>query len=431
MKFSGKKILFLHSGAINIPFVERAKELGCRTIVANSYPVERAPAKRVADEHVEIDFSDTEAMVAMMKERHVDGIVTGYADSHLPYYYRLCKAMGFPCYCTEEQIELTTNKLKFKELCRAHGVPTVKEYRVSPNPTREELDAVEYPVMVKPADSSGARGCRPCWNEEELLRGIRDALSYSKAGEIIVEKYMDRKSCDDVTLHYVFSHGTAYLINVDDRYTNMEQKGFAPITSALIYPSLYTQELLCNLVQPLQKMFSSAGINDGKAFVQAFYDEEGFHCYEMGFRLGGGQAWIPFLAETGINILEAMLCFAITGDSCYGEALHNITPLCKYHYCNFHFLCSEGRISNISGLEKLKHNPSVMRITQIHFPGDYIKADGSLGQVLCRVFVQSPSRNELMAKIKELRTNIVAYDENNQPMMLHAFNPDDIGTGNC
>lgn len=429
-EFEGKKILFLHAGGITVPLIERAKELGCKTIVANNYPIEQAPAKGAADEAVDIDFSDTDAMVAMMRERHVDGIVTGYADSHLPHYYRLCHAMGFPCYCTMEQIEATTNKLKFKALCRANGVPTVKEYKVSPVPTREELSQIVYPVMVKPADSSGSRGCRPCANEEELLRGIKDALACSAAGQVIVEKYMHmaRRDCDDVGIHYIFSRGKAYLANVTDRYTNRTQQKFAPLTAAVIGPSKHLEEYISTVNPAMEKMYGSLGVREGTASVQAFHDGEGFHIYEMGFRFTGGQQWVSVLSETGIDEIRAMIRFALTGDGFLGEPLELCSPKYENYSCNLHFLCSGGTISRIDGIGEVSEYPSVIHVTQTQFVGDTVKADGTLAQVLCRVYIQASTQESLMDKIREIRTRIVAYDEHDRTMMLPVFNPD-VETG--
>ena len=430
-EFESKKVLFLHAEALSSELVERARELGCRTIVANGYTADKAPAKLVADEAADIDFSDIEAMSELMHERNVDGIVTAYADSHLPYYYRLCRAMGFPYYCTPEQIELTTDKQKFKALCRSNGVPTVKEYKISVDPMEEELSNIEYPVMIKPADSSGSRGCRPCSNESELRHGIKDALSYSASGKFIAEKYMDRKKSDDIGIHYIFSHGKAYLASVSERYTNMQQKGFAPLTAASIAPGKHTHEYIREVDALVKKMFASIGIQEGTAGLQAFYDDEGFHIYEMGLRLTGGQPYVSIYEESRVDLQRAMIRFALTGDAFLNELIENLTPEFRNHYCNLHFLCSGGRLSRVEGLEEVASDSSVIHISHMYSMNSLIKADGTLAQVIYRVSIKSPSREALMNKIREIRTKIIAYDENDKPMMLKQFDPDDIGTGNC
>ena len=431
MKFEGKTLLILGTNVGSVDMVKYARSEGAYVIVTDYLPTEKSEAKQYANETAMISTTDIEALIEFGREKHIDGVFCGVSEVNLLSVNAVANALGLPCYFTREQWDVLQNKLKFKELCRANGVPVVKEYKVSPEPTREELDRVVYPVMVKPADSSGARGCRPCRNEEELLRGISDALSYSKAGQVIVEKYMDRRFCDDVDFRYIFAGGDAYPSFVYDRYVNMEQKGFAPVTSALICPSPYTENFISEVDKPLRRMFASLGIKEGVAFIQSFRDEEGFHVYEMGFRFCGGQFQIPDLSEFGVDEIRAMLNFALTGESFCSESVENITPHPFNHYCNLHFLCSEGTISRIDGLEEVRNDPSVINITQMHSVGDFIAGNGTLEQVLFRVYVKAQTRDALMDKIRELRTKIVAYDENDKPMMLSALNPDDIGTGKC
>lgn len=62
----GKKLLILVGGINLVTLVERAKELGIYTIVADYYDTDKSPAKLVADEYVmlmrtAIDRSKTEA----------------------------------------------------------------------------------------------------------------------------------------------------------------------------------------------------------------------------------------------------------------------------------------------------------------------------------------------------------------------------------
>lgn len=242
---------------------------------------------------------------------------------------------------------------------------------------------------------------------------------------------MDRKNCDDLGVHYIFSHGKAYLASVNERYTNMQQENVAPVTAAVVSPGKHTDEYIRTVDEAVRNMFESIGIREGTAGMQAFYDEDGFHFYEMGLRLTGGQLWVPILAETGIDLQRAMIRFALTGDAFHNEPLEDCTPKFRQYYCNLHLLCSGGTISKVEGLEEVCADPSVIHVSPMYSIGDTVKAEGTLEQVVYRVHIRMPDREALMKKIKELRTKIVVYDENGKPMLLHVFDPDDIGSGNC
>ena len=126
MNLQGKTLLFLDGSGLAVSAVKRAKELGVKTIVANYYSPEISPAKLVADEQWNVNFSEIDKMVELIKENHIDGIFVGWTDSHLPFYVELCEKAGLPCCGTKEQFDILSNdKRRFKQTCIEYGVSCV------------------------------------------------------------------------------------------------------------------------------------------------------------------------------------------------------------------------------------------------------------------------------------------------------------------
>ena len=90
--------------------VSKAKDLGVYTIVTDWNDVEQSPAKKIADEYWMESISNIEALVNRVNQYHVDGIITNYVDSYLPYYARLCEATGLPCLASEKQMDIISHK---------------------------------------------------------------------------------------------------------------------------------------------------------------------------------------------------------------------------------------------------------------------------------------------------------------------------------
>ena len=90
------------------------------------YPLERSPAKQIADEALYVSTADVDAVVDLIKEKNINGVITGFTDSVLPYYAMICKKAGLPCYGTKEQFEIMINKRKYKELCKNLGFLLLK-----------------------------------------------------------------------------------------------------------------------------------------------------------------------------------------------------------------------------------------------------------------------------------------------------------------
>jgi len=88
---------------------------------------------------------------------------------------------------------LGMDKVLFKDVMRAHGIPVVqyivvkrKEWERDPEGV---LDRVEqelgYPVFTKPANLGSSVGVNKCRNREELARGLADAAQYDR--KLLVE----------------------------------------------------------------------------------------------------------------------------------------------------------------------------------------------------------------------------------------------------
>ena len=121
----------------------------------------------------------------------------------------LCKRLGLPCYCTPEAWHYTMNKYDFKKLCRDNNVPVAKDYFVSHPPTKEELDEIELPVMVKAVDQSANRGMSYCYNKEDILPGLNHAHTFSNNEKVVIERMLHGI---EYTAYYALADGEASLV---------------------------------------------------------------------------------------------------------------------------------------------------------------------------------------------------------------------------
>ena len=68
MNIKGKKLLILGSNALTCDIVKTARELGIYTIVTDWNPIEKAPAKQIADEYWNNSLLDYDILVQKIKE---------------------------------------------------------------------------------------------------------------------------------------------------------------------------------------------------------------------------------------------------------------------------------------------------------------------------------------------------------------------------
>ena len=207
MKDSKKKLLILGGAPNETTLVKRAQELGFYVIVADYYTdLKLSPAKAFADEAWNVNWTDVDLMTQLCSDNHVDGITAGYSEVKIEYLIKICKRLNLPCYCTNEQLEVTRNKVKFKALCRECRVPTVREFS-SVN------DVDSYPVIVKPTDRAGSIGVGIAQNYSELLVAYDVALEKSYSKNVIIEEYItDRK----IDVYYLVNDGEISILTTND-----------------------------------------------------------------------------------------------------------------------------------------------------------------------------------------------------------------------
>ncbi|MBR5678280.1 MAG: ATP-grasp domain-containing protein [Paludibacteraceae bacterium] len=386
----GKKILILGGNALTIDIVNAAHALGLYTIVTDWNTPDKSPAKLVADEYWMDSLSDIENLKRKIEAHHVSGIITGFSDSYLPYYARLCKVANLPCYATEEVFEQTLDKAQFKQLCQAYDVPVVPEYNADTF-TPAKLSPSNR-VIIKPVDNSGSRGIVICDNPKEWQVQLAYSKSFSASGHVLIEQYME---CDDISFEYKIQDGEIILSSICDRYI-YKTAHFGSVTKELIYPSNYTDRYLREVNDRVIAMFKAMHLQNGVLFMQAFADNEGFYFYEMGYRLSGGRHFIFTENQNNSNAAKELCHFAVTGSMADYSLKERNNPNFKDLCCQISILCKgDTTIYSIKGLEELRSLSQIIDLTTYYHPGETVGKEGTTAQIFARVHIVVRTQKEL------------------------------------
>lgn len=307
-QLEGKRLLVLGASASEVSLVKRAQELGIYVISTDNHlNYDFAPAKRVADEAWDISWSDIDALEEASLKSGVDGVVAGYSEFRIENLIKLCERLDFPCYCTMEQLDITRDKIKFKEACRRYGIPTVKEYAAP-----EEVD--EFPVIVKPVDRAGSIGVGIATNREELDRAYEYALETSVTKQVIIEKFIH--DVNKVDFYYSINNGEITLLSSSETI-NAAANGFERVVqSGWFLPSKHHDAYVENEDAAIRRMIEGLGVKDGYISFSGFADdEENFVFFETGLRLCGGHLY-EYYSRIGMpSNLDTMIYHALLGDT--------------------------------------------------------------------------------------------------------------------
>ena len=403
---------------ISCEIVHKAQAMGIYTIVADYYPVEKSPAKRIADKAIEVSVTDVDAVVMAIKKEEVDGVLVGFNDMLLPFYADVCQKAGLPCYGTKEQFEVLIAKDHYKALCRQFNVPTIPEYGLDDND-------IQYPVLVKPVDSSGSRGITICHNREELLSAVETGRKVSKTGKVLIERYMDGR---EVTVFWTFQDGNYYLSALGNRHVKHNQgMDVIPLPVGYTFPSVYLPKYREEVEENCKCMFRHLGLKDGMMFMQCKVEDGTCYVYDLGFRLTGSLEYKILERVCDYNPLEMMICFALTGkmgeESIAAKAVPELTPA-----FNVSCLCAPGTIKEITGVEEVKRMPEVEDAVLAHIPGETItdQMRGLLAQITVRVLGSVSAKENLLPTMQRINNTIHIVGENGEELLLPGIEYSDI-----
>lgn len=302
----GKTLLILGGTPQQLKLVEAARSLGVRTVVVDW--LETSPVKRAADAAYVLDIKDVDGIVEMARREHVDGVACGWIDPAQRPYQKVCERLGVPCYGTREQFHLMTDKNAFKEMCHENGVGVIPSWTAE----RALAGEAEFPLFVKPVDSRGSRGQAVCRDVSEADEAIEAARRESSDNGVVIEKYMG--GCQEFQVTYFFVGGRPYLVRTADSFTGSPQSGLDKVVLGAVSPSRYTELYLREAHEGVVRMFERIGFHDGPIFMQGFVDGNAFRFFDPGLRFPGVDYERVYRCVFGIDLAEALVRFALTGN---------------------------------------------------------------------------------------------------------------------
>lgn len=412
-----KKLLILGATPGEISLVKRAQEFGVKVYVTDYHTdYSLSPAKKYADVAWDISWSDLDTLESMCRKEGIDGITAGYSEIRVENVIKLFGRLGLPCYTTMNQLEITRDKIKFKEECRLNGVPIVKEYK-----TIEDVDT--YPVIVKPVDRAGSIGISVAHDKEELKKAYDYAMDMSLCKKVIIEEYIYKAVKFDV--YYEIVDGEIELISTDDVINATENGTKKVVQSGWMLPSIHQNAFKKKIDPCMRRMIEHMGIKNGYIFFSGFADKNSnFVFFECGFRLCGGHLYNYFPFMGFHNNLDIFILHALTGSAKEAVKGECVNPNLKCVTINLY--AKSGIVKKISGWEKIQQMKDCRFALQYAHIGQKCADDKAILSKLGMVYFCSDSIEQLKKDVAEMYTYFVAEDEEGKDMVYDRVNPDYI-----
>ena len=414
MNLQGKTLLLMGGGAYARDIEKYKKEKGFRTVALGRDA--DTPIARISDAFYQIDTQNVEGVCKVVRKEGVDVIFVGSSEVNIAPAARVSELTGVRFYTTKEQWDILANKALFKEYCRKYGVPVVPEYRLPENYTKEDVRALPFPVMLKPTDSSGARGMNACYRAEDFDALYAEALSWSKKKEVIIEKLIT--GADEVFFQYTIQDGVTSLTSTFTKVFTKTQNKSLILPVFHIYPSKYIDEYYKNVHAGVENLFRAMNIQNGVMTLQGFYTEGKFYIFEAGFRMGGAQNYVLTEYQWGVNSLNAMINYALTGKMNDAPILSLDNPRFRHPCCNYYVGLKAGKVCTMRGVDEVKAMKGVLGVTVMCSEGDEIPDTNALERICLRIHVVGESAEALAENLVAISSTLKILSDTGEDMLL-------------
>ena len=398
-----KRVFMLGAGFMQGVAIRAARALGCTVVAADGNPSAVCAAE--ADEFVCIDLKDTARLIDyaryLQQNGGLDAVFTAATDFSAAVA-AIAAACGLRGHTLEAALN-ATDKVRMRECFRKAGVPspafielTAADFAAPADALKQRLGelAGRFPLVVKPVDNMGARGCSLVKNLVGLQESAKIALQYSRSGRVIVEEYIEGS---EFSIEGLVFGGRLYITALADRHIF-----FPPyfIEMGHTIPSECPQEIADEVISVFERGVHALGLTDGAVKGDILVRNGKAFVGEIAARLSGGymSGWtVPY--SCGLDITEAALTLALSGlprlHTCGKDSF--VIPLkqnCQFVSAERAWISIPGQVAAVSGLEAARAAPFVKDVFPRAGAGDTVVFPQNNVEKCGNVLSAAPSRRE-------------------------------------
>lgn len=297
-----KKLLILGAGIMQVPIIQKSRDLGLYTIVADYNP--KAPGIKYADKFYCISSNDIDTVLATAREEKIDGVLTT-SDAPVRVVATVSKKLGLIA-MSEHTADICTNKYLQRKLFRENGI-NCPFFKLCDEST-DLSQFTAYPYIVKPVDSSASRGVKKVINLDELNIGLVDAMNFSNSKKVIIESFITGREFSVETLT---QYGKTHIIQITEKLCLGEDNGYF-VEDTHIEPARVTTDERYIISQEVQKAIKAIGLDNCPSHTEIKLNEKGACIIEMACRLGGDYITSDLVPlSCGVDMLSNLIKLSI------------------------------------------------------------------------------------------------------------------------
>ena len=358
-----KKILILGAGILQLEVINKAKEAGIFTLVADGD--HKAVGLTIGDKPVIVDILDFDAVLKMAIEERIDGVIHPCSEVAMHTMGYINDKMGLIGISLETAIR-TTNKEKMREAFVSENAPS--PFSKGAKTVKEALTIahnISGDIIIKPSRSSGSRGVTHLpfnmKNDDDIISSFYHAIENSYENSVVIEEYI----CGpEFSVEIIIWNNNPVVIAITDKLTTG-----SPFFVELGHsqPSQFSKEVLSEIKEAAIFGCKSLKLDFCAAHVEIKLQNNKPYIIEIGARLGGDFISTDLVyLSTGIDMVAAAINISLGIEpdltpkhSPQGAAIRYFTP-------------KSGKISKLNMGTNTKVDSNIIKFGIYKKVGDYV-----------------------------------------------------------
>lgn len=298
-----KKILMLGGSAQQVVAIETAKKLEYYTVLCDF--LTDNPGQYAADKFYLVSTTDKEAVLAVARDEQVSGVLAYASDPAAPTAAYVAEKMGLPG-SPYESVEILCNKDKFRAFLKEHDfcTPEAKGYTDIDEALADIQNGhFQYPMIVKPVDSSGSKGVSRIDSFEQAEELLQYAMSYSRGHRIIIEEFVEKYGYQIAGDGLSVDGKLVFRYFANDHFDARCKNPFVPVAAS--FPYHMPEEVQNKIHDTIQRLLTLLGMRTSTYNFDMRIDKD-YNVYLMEVAPRDGGNYIPQAIRyaTGVDLVE-------------------------------------------------------------------------------------------------------------------------------
>ena len=266
--------------------------------------------------------------------------------------------------------------------------------------------------MVKPVDCNSSKGVLKVFNEKELYYAVKNAISFSRTGNVVVESFIEGK---ELSVDLFVQHGRAKVLCVS--FSDKIQDTHKFVIYKGQYPACISFAVLQKIEIAAQNIVDAFELINCPMLMQVLVKHDNIFVIEFSARTGGCIKYRLIELASGVDIIKA------TVDLFDGKTPDLHIHMSDKYIINEFIYCQKGEFDHLCGVDECITEGFLKEVHLLKTKGTQFESVNSSGDRIAAIIYQAESYGDYIQKHNAVIKRLKVIDKDGNDIMRHDLLP--------